>query len=97
MSTEYSHSHTHNYHTLIVILPDVEEDLLSLDAAVVLSKSIRSVPYIETKSVATSSQCPLKVDSDFKSLPTKSLLTSSQQQLGRYPLHVSSNFKSVPT
>ena len=55
MSTEYSHSHTHNYHTLIVILPDVEEDLLSLDAALVLSKSMLSIPNIVNKSLMTQS------------------------------------------
>ena len=65
MSTEYSHSHTHNYHTLIVILPDVEEDLLSLDAALVLSNSILSIPYIVNKSLMT------------QSLMTQSLMTES--------------------
>ena len=55
MSTEYSHSHAHNYHSLIVDLPDADEDLLSWDAFVVLSNSNCSIPYIVNRSLPTES------------------------------------------
>ena len=98
MSTEYSHSHTHNYHTLIVILPGAEEVLLSLEAAVVLSKSMWSISFIGRSryplsrywpsryplSCYWSSRYPLQVAIHSKLLSTPSRYPLSRYWLSRY-------------